>query len=212
MERTIEITGCYNIKFHQIKSEIKQFNASSMESEKCSICQCEFGDSDRNIVRLSRCAGHYFHLECIHDCRQGKEFIKCPNCMRVYGIQTGSMPSGTMKVAKRQGNVPGFNCTSYIEINYKVESIIISGKFYAGTSRTAYLPDTEEGNQALTLLTIAFQRGLTFTPGTSVTSGADGIIWAIHHKTVLNGPNYGYPDSTYLKRLIEELNSRGVAF
>lgn len=58
------------------------------------------------------------------------------------------------------------------------------GQSYTGTYRTAYLPDNKEGNEVLRLLQIAWERRLTFTIGTSVTSGAtNAVVWnGIHHK------------------------------
>ena len=63
---------------------------------------------------------------------------------------------------------------------------------YSGTSRTGYLPDNEEGNHVLRLLRIAFDAGLIFTIGTSVTSGmTNTVTWNdIHHKTNIHGGPY----------------------
>ena len=64
------------------------------------------------------------------------------------------------------------------------------------------------------MLKIAFDRKLTFTIGTSVTTGVQNtVIWnGIHHKSSLSGGavNYGYPDPTYFNRVCEELASKGV--
>ena len=210
--KTQKITQYEYITYHEMMNELSTSGSISKDNEKCSICQDDYSVSNRNIVKLSYCNGHYFHDACIHNCRQGKEFIKCPNCGYVYGIQTGQMPSGKMTVRKVRGAVPGFNCQSYIQIDYIVSGATINNINYPGTNRTAFLPDTTEGNYALTLLTIAFQRGLTFIPGKSITTGANGILWAIHHKTLISGANYGYPDPSYLQRLSEELKSRGVTF
>ena len=59
---------------------------------------------------------------------------------------------------------------------------------------------------------IAFDRKLIFTIGRSVTSGQDNVItWnGIHHKTSISGSSYGYPDATYLERVISELRAFGV--
>lgn len=46
-----------------------------------------------------------------------------------------------------------------------------NGISYSGTSRTAYLPDNQEGREVLILLKLAFDRKLIFTLGTSVTTG-----------------------------------------
>ena len=70
--------------------------------------------------------------------------------------------------------------------------------------------------QCLRLLEIAFDRRLTFTVGTSATSGADNCVtWNnIHHKTVANdhggGHGHGFPDQGYMDNLIEELKNIGV--
>lgn len=210
--KTNNITGAQHVTYEDVQLLIKNAGIVSKDNEKCSICMYEFEREDQNIVLLSDCIGHFFHDECISNCRQGKEFVKCPNCMKVYGVQTGNMPSGTMTVVKRSGRVPGFNCKNYFEIGYNIQGTTIGSTHYPGTSRTAYLPDTSEGNRALTLLTMAFHRGLTFVPGTSITNGSNGVIWAIHHKTSLSRGEYGYPDPTYLQRLTEELEARGVKF
>ena len=65
------------------------------------------------------------------------------------------------------------------------------GEWYDRTSRTAYLPDNQEGREVLALLRRAFNARLIFTVGTSVTSGLHNqITWNdIHHKTnVYGGP------------------------
>jgi deltex-like protein len=74
---------------------------------------------------------------------------------------------------------------------------------YTGTSRTAYLPDTEEGREVLKLLILSFIRRLSFIVGTSLTTGmTDTVVWSgVHHKTSLSGGTFGYPDNTYLSRV-----------
>ena len=59
------------------------------------------------------------------------------------------------------------------------------GRYYEGTSRTAYLPDNREGREVLQLLRRAFDARLVFTVGTSNTTGLPNeVIWNdIHHKT-----------------------------
>ena len=63
------------------------------------------------------------------------------------------------------------------------------GRHFTGTSRTAYLPNNTEGKKVLGLLKKAFDARLTFTIGTSVTTGATGMVtWNdIHHKTSTHG-------------------------
>ncbi|EMP42115.1 Protein deltex-3 [Chelonia mydas] len=63
------------------------------------------------------------------------------------------------------------------------------GVRYPGTTRVAYLPDCPEGNKVLALFRKAFDQRLTFTIGTSMTTGrANVITWNdIHHKTNCTG-------------------------
>ena len=85
---------------------------------------------------------------------------------------------------------------------------------YRGTHRTAYLPDVPEGREVLALLVKAFERKLSFSVGTSVTTGQSNVVvWnGIHHKTNLEGGSscFGYPDTTYFNRVSLELADRGV--
>ena len=68
--------------------------------------------------------------------------------------------------------------------------------------------------QVLKLLKIAWERRLTFTIGTSVTTGAmDTVVWnEIHHKTesTSNYSGHGYPDPNYLDNVLMELSLQGV--
>jgi len=63
------------------------------------------------------------------------------------------------------------------------------GLRYAGTNRKAYLPNNDRGRKVAALLRLAFDSGLTFTIGTSSTTGfPNSVIWnGIHHKTELYG-------------------------
>ena len=64
------------------------------------------------------------------------------------------------------------------------------------------------------MLKKAWDMKLTFTVGTSLTTGAkDVITWNdIHHKTSRSGgiSNYGYPDPNYLDRVTEDMEALGV--
>ncbi|KAG8036164.1 hypothetical protein G9C98_004744 [Cotesia typhae] len=83
-----------------------------------------------------------------------------------------------------------------------------------GFPRVCYIPDNELGRRVLALLKIAFERRLIFTVGRSVTTGREDVVtWnEIHHKTEL-GPStsgHGYPDVSYLERVLYELAAQGV--
>ena len=60
---------------------------------------------------------------------------------------------------------------------------------------------------------IAWHRRLTFTIGTSITTGRQNVvIWnEIHHKTDMdNHSGHGYPDPNYLNNVTMELAAHGV--
>jgi deltex len=81
------------------------------------------------------------------------------------------MPTGEMNWNLE----PNMDCGGYPKkgswiINYHMPSG--KGKnSYKGTSRTAYLPNTDEGKRVLALLVKAFERRHTFIVGDSVTTG-----------------------------------------
>jgi hypothetical protein len=82
--------------------------------------------------------------------------------------RTGSSPSGTMTAE--------LSSTDTIRITYNIPSGIQAfyhdnpGKVYAGITRVAYLPNNDEGRQLLTRLKYAWQHGLIFNVGTSLTT------------------------------------------
>ena len=68
--------------------------------------------------------------------------------------------------------------------------------------------------QILRLLRKAWDRKLTFTIGTSVTSGQqDTVVWnEIHHKTEFgsNLSGHGFPDVNYVGNVLAELAAQGI--
>ena len=65
----------------------------------------------------------------------------------------------------------------------------------------------------LRLLIKAWERRLTFTVGSSATTGeSDTVVWnEIHHKTEMhNQHGHGYPDPNYLENVTLELAVQGV--
>ena len=63
------------------------------------------------------------------------------------------------------------------------------GVRFSGTHRVAYLPDSAEGREVLSLLKVCFERGHTFAVGRSLTTGMDNVVtWGtVHHKTNTSG-------------------------
>jgi len=202
----------------------------------CPICRCEYyenmftlTDSEiekmenqmkegilaPNIVIFSKCSNHFYHKECAENMCRDSQSVKCAVCGYIYGMLYGDMPSGKMNFQKN----PKLHCAGYetfgtIEISYQFPSGVRNGINYTGTNRRAYLPDNEEGNEILNLLQKAFERKLSFTIGTSVTTGQTNcVVWnGIHHKTCTSGgpTNFGYPDPTYFNRIKQELAAKGI--
>lgn len=217
------------------KEQHGKFNKTTNEREKCPICLCEFYDNiitdatngtnldllDKYIsqeidtVKLFRCEDHFYHIECLLNYINQQTGFKCAICQKIYGIIMGDMPSGTMSATVDDKlKCAGFPNNGTIVLCYNFKNGTIKGKSYTGTSRMNYIPNTKEGRIVLGLLKIAFDRKLTFTIGTSVTTGQQNcVVWnGIHHKSQVSGgaTNYGYPDPTYFSRVSEELAAKGV--
>eukprot|EP00118_Oscarella_pearsei_P017741 m.178430 g.178430 ORF g.178430 m.178430 type:complete len:1333 (+) comp39174_c0_seq2:148-4146(+) len=181
------------------------------EEDSCAICIGSITN------RKALPCGHAFCSPCID--QWFKQKPSCPNCFKTFGKVTGNQPAGgTMHHSTRSSSLPGFRDCGTIEINYHIPSGRQTDKHpnpgqpYGGTSRTAYLPDNTEGRKVLGLLKKAFDARLTFTVGTSRTTGAQNqVTWNdIHHKTSAHGGAFGYPDKTYLERVMGELKDKGI--
>uniref|UniRef100_S4RV94 E3 ubiquitin-protein ligase n=1 Tax=Petromyzon marinus TaxID=7757 RepID=S4RV94_PETMA len=183
--------------------------------DKCPICMDDFTCK----TSLEKCK-HSFCKECIDQSMKLKSV--CPICQTVYGKLEGDQPKdASMKVTTYyKTSLPGYEKYGTITINYDIPhgrqgpEHPHPGKLYYGTTRKAYLPDSQEGRHVLSLLQRAFHQRLIFTIGTSSTTGLqDCVTWNdIHHKTSTHGgaDSYGYPDPDYLKRVQEELKAKGI--
>ena len=214
------------------KFNYEKINKTSNELDKCSICQYNFFEDENkqeksvndelpdfeelfkkklNVVLLKNCHDHFFHIECLDLLIGDKKSFKCPNCSKIYGILIGDQPPGSMSAhISYNFHCSGFEDCDTIVIKYDFPS----GSEYSGTYRTAFLPNNKEGKEILGLLKVCFDRKLTFTVGTSVTTGmTNTTVWnGVHHKTNLYGgsTNFGYPDNTYFNRVKQELAAKGV--
>lgn len=187
--------------------------AAGDEDENCPICMDRFTNK-----KQLKCK-HEFCEECLARSRESLG-PTCPVCKDVFGKMEGDQPDGQMTWYRGSSSLPGFPGCGTITINYTISSGVQTekhsnpGKRYYGISRTAYLPDNQEGREVLHLLKKAFDQKLIFTVGTSRTTGMDNqVTWNdIHHKTsMIGGPEcFGYPDPGYLSRVREELKAKGI--
>ncbi|KAI7794191.1 putative protein deltex-3, partial [Triplophysa rosa] len=195
------------------ESNVSQLNEE--ESTICSICMGEIAEK----TTLDKC-GHTFCRSCLEQAFQVKK--ACPVCRLVYGQLIGNQPAiGSMMVERDPDlELPGhegYGCICIIynfPPGFQAQEHPNPGVRYPGTDRVAYLPDSPEGNRVLRMLRRAFEQRLIFTIGTSMTTGMHNVItWNdIHHKTsICGGPRcFGYPDPTYLVRVTEELQEKGI--
>ena len=151
----------------------------------------------------------------------------CPTCDRPIGskylttgfnyqISTprGKMPSGSMFVSQDQQPCAGFAGYGTIVIRYYIPTGVQKkyhpnpGSVYRPINRTAYLPNTPEGRDLLKRLKHAFSHGLTFTVGTSLSSGLpNSVVWSsIRHKTSRGFGPFSYPDPSYFSNCNGELD------
>jgi deltex-like protein len=182
-----------------------------LKKDDCVICM----DAMQDPLKLD--CGHSFCGNCIADYFE-KGQPKCPSCGQLFGVLRGNQPDGTFS-KYRNGNMhlAGYEKDGTIQITYSFPGGIQTdehphpGKFYKGTTRSAYLPDSPEGREVCDLLERAFKERLLFTIGRSITTGQDDVIvWNdIHQKTKPTG-EHGYPDATYLDRVKAELAAKGI--
>ena len=167
-------------------------NISEAKSDKeCEICNDNF--DLKNFTKFPNCQ-HEICTVCYQKILASNP--KCPFCQIYFGKPKGNQPkNGKMDHQIISYCLAGYSNTQTVQITYTFKSGIQDinhprpGQWYAGITRTAYLPNTNEGLELLKLLQEAFECGLTFTIGVSTTNGVEGITWNdIHHKTQFNGP------------------------
>ena len=191
------------------------------DDDECPICLDVLFDV-RNaspVVSLKSCK-HLFHRQCILD-SLFQHHDKCPSCRKPIGVEpNGKGPSGTMTITLDTVRAcPGFtDSDGIISIHYNLPSGVQAqymenpGQRYSGTTRIAYLPHNKDGRRLLARLRYAFQHGLCFRVGTSLTTGRPNqITWtSIHHKTSLSGGAHGFPDPNYMKNCNDSLDALHV--
>ncbi len=100
---------------------------------------------DDDVLMLG--CSHKYHKTCLLKLIGDKKWAKCAICATIFGHMTGDQPEGTM-THYLDNNL---KCSGYakgtIIINYNMKGGNRNGKYYPGTSRTAYLPNTPEGQE-----------------------------------------------------------------
>lgn len=75
------------------------------------------------------------------------DWVKCPVCSSIYGVMIGDQPPGKMTWSVQPlMDCDGFPGAGTIVIDYSMNSGKRGEVAFHGTHRTAYLPNTAEGN------------------------------------------------------------------
>jgi len=180
----------------------------------CSVC-CSGTDEDQ--PRQDGC-GHSYCLRCMEiyfDCKS----LECPVCGSSEGtklVPTQPCDGRMIVTTDNSFKLPGFDKISRgtIIITYafpfgiQTEDLPNPGKKYQGLTRTAFLPNSPEGNKVVDMLQKAFESRVVFTFGASGELTWNGIQ---HKVNIFGGPQQiGYPDPVYLKRVQLDLVNKKI--
>jgi deltex-like protein len=185
-------------------------------STECPICMESLNENGPSVC-LNKC-GHSFHGACVNQALM--TLSTCPICRAQLLESFGNCPKGTLSVVLK----PHLHCDGHqfygtYQLTYHIPDGVQGschdspGHGFRGTIRKAFVPNvTSAGRDLVKRLQYAFARGLTFTVGTSLTSGKSNVVvWtSIHHKTATAGQPYGFPDPGYFFKCNEELDAAGV--
>ncbi|XP_006814162.1 uncharacterized protein LOC100368562 [Saccoglossus kowalevskii] len=180
--------------------------------------QCDMCEGDYTVVRSLTCCGYSI----CDSCATGhfNKYTKCPSCRKLLVKNVGDQPSdGRMAYYKEFASLPGYEECGTIVICYDIpdgyqgESHPHPGQRYMGLKRMAFLPNNREGRYVLELLKKAFAQRRLFTVwATNMRGRIDRVVLSVQHKTRRSGGSmgFGYPDPTYLRRVREELEDKGI--
>jgi len=204
---------------HKQMLQAQLYDVACCTEQNCNIClESMFIIGGGCVAKLRSCS-HIFPRTCIETSLEHSR--KCPICRKAVGsaVSVGSMPSGTMKIegcpyldCSGNGKVGSLKITYDMDPGTQKAYHVNPGEEYDGTVRITFVPDTVDGRNLVKRLRYAFIHGLTFTIGTSLTTGQDNkIVWAsIHHKTSTSAGPHGYPDPGYFINANEELDALHV--
>ena len=145
--------------------------------DQCPLCKGAINDPVITPCQHKYCRGCL--ARSLHDSPY------CAVCRVQLRDVTGNQPDGgRMSHHILKQSLIGYDGYGTIKITYYIPSGIQGhnhphpGRQFSGDTRYAYLPNSPEGNEVLTLLKRAFDAKLLFTVGKSATSNKDNtIIW-----------------------------------
>lgn len=197
-------------------------NGAYLEKEnkdaECSICK---GDYSSTSNRREMCHHHYC-LSCVHLYFRERE---CPVCGTVdlSSKQKISQPDNGLMLTMYDNSfkLPGYENSSRgtIVVTYafppgiQSEELPNPGRAYPGLTTTAFFPMCLEGSKVVDLLQRAFEKRLVFKISQNQDNTNGNLVWngILHKVNIFGGPQQsGYPDPIYLRRISNELVSRGI--
>jgi deltex-like protein len=108
---------------------------------------------------------------------------KCPVCDNVFGAEPqGTMPTASMKILQdRTLTCCGFDpSTLVIDYTFPSDTQRVyhtsAGATHSPADIQAFVPDCRQGRRLLKRLVYAFHHGLTFTMGTTLSTGTPNVV------------------------------------
>ncbi|KAK3246683.1 hypothetical protein CYMTET_43785 [Cymbomonas tetramitiformis] len=205
-----QITGCL----------VEDF-AFPSEQHTCTICLDSLVRAAVLPCSHSFCVGCLLEMPSMRPDGGGQPHLSCPLCSRIYGVRCGNQPVEGVSWTESLSRMPlvSYPDSATIRVECSFANGIQGpehshpGEAYTGKHCCFYLPANEEGRDVLRRLRVSWRRRLLFTVGQSTSSGRDNMVIfsSIHLKTSnIPGASHGYPDTTYLTRVQEELAAVGI--
>ncbi|CAN7988061.1 unnamed protein product, partial [Ixodes pacificus] len=190
--------------------------------EDCSICReplCQpsaYAGSGR-VVRLRRC-GHPLHHAClVAMCQSSPQagHLQCPVCKALHGVKSGNQPPGHMSCTLLPVSLPGYEGCGTIRVNYHISpgiQVVPLPPHAEHCTTPLQRVSPRRRRRRRTSSSASGRRRRRLTGAQSTTTGEeDTVTWnEIHQKTQMHGGAHGYPDPSYLDRLLAELADHGV--
>jgi hypothetical protein len=102
------------MELHNLLKKDITFGHVVEQEELCSICQCELYENIHTasddevetqqkailasreipVIKFKDCCNHFYHKECADGFLQGKSYVKCGVCFKIYGEYIGDQPTG----------------------------------------------------------------------------------------------------------------------
>jgi len=188
-----------------IKQQQNEGEENEEEEEDCAICLTTL-DASKFITECN----HVFHKSCLYSWFE--KAGTCPLCKSTLIESIGKQTDGKLTIHAKHMSLSGYPSKGTFTLQFDMFSGVQDhrhdnpGMNFHADMREAYLPIVPETFDTLQLFIKAFYYRKIFSIGLSISRGVGNVITygSVHLKTELTGP-HGYPDATYLNRVMDEL-------